>query len=277
MRQGVLARMNARRLLLVCLGKLLYQQRVDTDGNVLRPKIFLTSFNQRLIENGFTPPWIWSLEECHSFWASLQNNQESAGNRPDDYAGKEMGIIDFLDRFWKPEVVGDYSILELGCNCGVNLHGLRNLGYRRLAGVEMNANALAEMGCRFPDLKKVAEISLGTLEELLPKIPSQSVDVVFTMGVLMHVHPKSHQIFSEMVRIARGYVATIETEAANCGYVFARNYRRVFEKLGCAQIKSTLVTRQAFPYVSRNYDGLTARLFSVGKQVGATVESLLRR
>lgn len=100
--------------------------------------------------------------------------------------------------------------MELGCNCGVNLNGLHNVGYRRLAGIEMNANALAEMGRSFPDLERIAEISLGTLEDLLPKIPSKSVDVVFSMGVLMHVHPKSHLIFSEMVRIARRYVAIIE-------------------------------------------------------------------
>jgi len=267
-----LARVAPRRLLLICLGKLFYRQRVDTDGKILRPKRFLTSLNQWLIEEGFTPPWIWSTEECHSFWASLQNNEESAGNKPVDYADKAMGIITFLDRFWKPDVVTDFSILELGCNCGVNLHGLRNLGYRYVSGIEMNAHALAEMRRSFPDLEKVAEISLGTLENLLPKMPSKSVDVVFTMGVLMHVHPRSHQVFSEMVRIARRYVAIIEAEVANCGYVFSRNYRRVFERLGCAQVKSTLMTRQAFPYVSRNYDGLAARLFSVGRQVGAKLE-----
>ncbi|MGH9367617.1 MAG: class I SAM-dependent methyltransferase [Thermoanaerobaculia bacterium] len=261
MNHKTLARMNPRRLLFVCLGKLFYRDRVDGEGNIIRPKRFFTSLNQRLIEKGFTPPWIWSAEECHRFWASRQNNEESAGNRPVDYAAKEMGIIDFLDGFWKPEVVADYSILEVGCNCGVNLHGLRSLGYRHLSGIEMNGNAVAEMRRSFPDLEKVAEISLGTLEELLPKMPSKSVDVVFTMGVLMHVHPRSCQVFSEMVRIARRYIVIIEAEIANCGYLFARNYRRVFGRLGCAQVKSTLLTREAFPYVSRGYDGLTARLF----------------
>ena len=191
----------------------------------------------------------------------MSNDAQFSGNRPEDYASKPQDIVRFLHEFWKPYVGYEDSILELGCNCGANLYGLHRMGYQHLSGIEINENAASHMKRTFPDLAKRTAISVGSLEEILPKTETKSADVIFTMAVLIHIHPQSDYIFNEMVRVARKYICVIETEAANCGYVFARNYKRVFEHRGWSELKSVLVTKDAFPEMDSNYYGYTARLF----------------
>ena len=87
------------------------------------------------------------------------------------------------------------------------------------------------------------------------------MDVVLSMGVSMHIHPGDNFIFKEMIRVARKYICTVEPECANSNYVFARNYRRVFEKAGCVQIRSSLVTDDVFP--DSGYAGCTVRMMKV--------------
>lgn len=246
-------------------GKLFYQERVDERGSIIPPKRFFSNLNQKIIESGYAPPWILTREECHNFWKSITNEEKFAGNRPGDYAAKSMGIFEFLHNFWAPQVGRENSILELGCNVGANLNGLfAKGGYHKLSGIEINKNAIEAMGRAFPELAKIARIFQGSIEEVLPRIPSKSVDVIFTIATF-HIHPTSNFIFPEMVRVAKRYIVVIEEETANCSYVFVRNYRRVFQRLGCPQLKSVMITREAFPNVSRDYDGYTARMFSVLK------------
>ena len=102
----------------------------------------------------------------------------------------------------------------------------------------------------------------GTLEDVLPGLPTGSVDVVFSLAVLIHVHPTSREIFRQMARIARRYVCVIEAESTTVAHVFARNYRRVFEREGCAQLRAAILTERAHPAVGPNYWGYTARLFA---------------
>ena len=81
------------------LGKLFYQERVDKDGNIVLPKKFFRNLNQKLMENGYSPPYIMTREECHSFWNRITNDEKFVGNRPDEYAAKSRGIIEFLPKF----------------------------------------------------------------------------------------------------------------------------------------------------------------------------------
>ncbi len=171
--------------------------------------------------------------------------------------------MDFMHAFWTPDVGPEDSILEVGCNAGANLNRLRELGYSRLSGIEINPTALDVMRSRFPALAASAEIHFGSLEEILPSLPDQSVDVVFSVWVLVHVHPASHALFREMVRVARRLVCTLEGESSTVSYVFARNYRRVFEALGCAQRKSAMATGKAFPELGPEIRGSVIRLMGV--------------
>jgi SAM-dependent methyltransferase len=241
---------------------LIFHDRTDESGNVVRPtgiRKLALRVNQALMESGKTPPWILTQDEVQQYWSSIDT--ESAANNPRDYAEKQLAIVDFMHGFWSPEVKTSDSILECGTNAGANLERLRQLGYANLSGVEINPHALEQLRTSFPELAQTAKLTNGKFEEVLPGLPTGSVDVVYTMAVSIHIHPASHAVFGEMARIAGKYVCTLETEVANARYTFARNYRRVFERFGCKQVKARLITRESNPEVSRDYDGYVARLF----------------
>lgn len=248
------------------LNKFIYQGRVDEDGQIVKPNWF-HSVNQRLMEGGFSPPWVMSQRKCLSFWSQINNEEQFKGNRPQDYAAKSRGIIDFLHTFWQSNISKDDFILELGCNSGANLNWLRQLGYKHLSGIEINPLALEEMRCNFPELANMTMYQ-GSLENILPMFTSK-VDIIFSMATLMHIHPASNFVFKEIVRVvsansgdlsARRFIVTVECEVANCSYIFTRNYRRVFERLGCVQLKCHRFSK-IDDSVDRAYDGYTARLF----------------
>ena len=245
------------------MGKLFYQPRVDKYGNPLPLRKLFGRINQFLMENGYSPPWILTKQECYEFWSSTTDEEKFGGTRIGVITTKPPGIVQFLNEFLKPQVRIDFSILELGGGCGVNLNSLHNMGYSDLRGIEINTSAVEMMKTAFPELTSTAKIRVGSLEDTLPTMEPNSVDVIFTMAVAYHIHPTSNFIFREMMRIARKYICTIELESANCDYVFARNYGRVFQRLGCLQIKSIMITEETFPEVSRNYDGFIGRLFSI--------------
>lgn len=256
---------QVRALLGPVVERVLYQDRLYDDrgeppelGFIRRVSLRL---NQSLIENGRTPPWVWSREQCERFWRA--SGDGSVGNRPQDYAGKNKAIVDTLDRFWRPEVSPGDSILEIGCNVGANLDRLRELGYQRLGGVEISEAALQELRTTYPQLAASADLHLGAAETVLAGLADDSVDVVFTMAVLLHIHPASTRIFREMARVARSYICTIEAESALAGYVFPRNYRRVFGRLGCREVRSSQLARSSHPEVGVDYFGYVARLAHV--------------
>ena len=243
--------------------RLVYQDRLaDPDGELHVPGLtqrLSLATSRALVERGRTPPWTWSSAECHEFWA--ETDHTGTGNAPAAYAGKSTTIVDALDAFWSPDVGPANSVLELGCNAGGNLDGLRAKGFGNLAGVEISSEALEELARRFPELERAATLHHGPAEEVMPRLPDASVDVVFTMAVLLHIHPSSHHVLEHMVRIARRHVCVIEAEHVLCAYIFPRNYKQVFERLGCVQIREQTITRRTHPEVEDGYFGYTARLF----------------
>jgi SAM-dependent methyltransferase len=218
------------------------------------------ALNRALIERGLRAPWMWSPERCREYWANLECGRDV--NAPNVYSAKSTEIVDLLHDFWRPDVASTDSILEIGCNAGANLAGLHKLGYSNLSGVEINPHAIAEMRRVFPELVAVA-VRQGRVEEVLPTLAADSVDAVFAMAVLQHIHPSSRWIFAEMVRIAHSHVCVLEPEWVVSHHVFCRDYRRVFEGLGCRQVRAVEIGRSSFPSVSSDYHGYTARLFRV--------------
>ncbi|HST56591.1 MAG TPA: class I SAM-dependent methyltransferase [Solirubrobacteraceae bacterium] len=245
-------------------------RRVDEHGVIYRPRgraQLSIAVNQALAERGVRAPWAWSAGRCQEFWATLGHDDRF--NAPADYAIKRTEIVDFMHELWTPEVSPGDSVLEVGSNAGANLERLRTLGYRDLRGIEINPTAIAELRRAFPQLAETATIQQGAVEQVLRAIPSGAVDVVFAMAVLHHIHPHSHGVFAEMVRIAHRHVCVIEPEQEVSHYIFARNYRRVFERLGCRQLRAVEISPLSFPGItdvyrgSYDYHGYTARLFSV--------------
>jgi SAM-dependent methyltransferase len=239
-------------------------EHADSQGEVYRPRglnAVSVAFNRMLVERGARAPWMWSADRCQRFWATREHGEDS--NAPNGYAVKRTEIVDFLHDLWSPEVSPSDTVVEIGCNAGANLERLSQLGYPRLGGVEINPNAMVEMRSAFPQLARSADIHLGRIEEVLPALKDNAFDVVFAMAVLHHVHPSSRGVFAEMVRVAGQYICVLEPEQTTSHYVFCRNYQRVFEGLGCRQIRAQEIARSSFPDIAEDYYGYTARLFRV--------------
>lgn len=96
------------------------------------------------------------------------------------------------------------SIRELGCNIGLNLLALKRLHPEvELSGYEINKVAAKQAG----ELK-VAKIVNDTI---LNKITEQPVDLTFTSGVLIHIHPDHlSSVYENLVSGSKRYVLVAE-------------------------------------------------------------------
>lgn len=97
------------------------------------------------------------------------------------------------------------SIVELGCNVGMNLRALNAIGPEiALKGYEINETAAQ----RARDLG-IAEVETGTIIE--PIESDKTFDLAFTKGVLIHINPEFlDQVYENLVRLSHGYVLVAE-------------------------------------------------------------------
>jgi len=107
-----------------------------------------------------------------------------------------------LMRFEEPR-----SILECGCNVGLNLLGLHQITGADLFAIEPNAKARAkavEAGAIKPAHLKEASLDAVPFGDA-------SMDLVFTSGVLIHVAPERlDTALDEVYRVSRRWVLLIE-------------------------------------------------------------------
>ncbi len=178
------------------------------------------------------------VENLHYFWT-----HPLEGNRSADYATvspvRSLNLV-LMVRSLVPQPA---SFLEVGCNCGRNLYYLQEAGYGGdLAGVDIN-DCSAAVQEHFPGL--TAQFVWGPAEEVLPQVPCNRFDLVFTMAALTHVHPDSIQkVAAAMADIARHYIIIIEDEYRGwplCNGAWARRffphgYKSLFEDLGFKQL-----------------------------------------
>jgi pseudaminic acid biosynthesis-associated methylase len=101
------------------------------------------------------------------------------------------------------------SILEVGANVGINLHGLRReLGSGvALSALEPNAAAVARLRNAAPlQLEQIVHGDATSID-----LPDNSFDLVFTNGVLIHIPPASlAAVMGEICRVARRFVLCSE-------------------------------------------------------------------
>lgn len=97
------------------------------------------------------------------------------------------------------------SILELGCNIGLNLKALRTLNDAfELSGIEINELAAAQAR-----MLKIADIRCGSL--LDPLKSEASFDLVFTKTVLIHINPDElDKAYENLYRLSSRYIAVCE-------------------------------------------------------------------
>lgn len=96
------------------------------------------------------------------------------------------------------------SIIELGCNIGLNLIALKKLNPEiKLSGVEINVEA-----ARQARKANVADIITGTI---LDPINAGKFDLTFTSGVLIHIDPEHlKNVYENLVNSSNRYILICE-------------------------------------------------------------------
>ncbi|CAK0769541.1 Methyltransferase type 11 [Gammaproteobacteria bacterium] len=154
-----------------------------------------------------------------------------------------------LNTIFLGDLPRDLSILEVGCNVGNQLAFLAEMGFTRLAGVEVQNYALTRARRCLSDALLIQGSALT-----LP-FPDGAFDLVFTSGVLIHIHPDHlAKVLAEIYRVSRDwiwgleYFATTPTEIPYRGQQsllwkapFADLYQQDFPDL-------TLVRERRLPY-----------------------------
>lgn len=107
----------------------------------------------------------------------------------------EMNAL-FLDAIPK-----DAKILEVGCNIGNQLETLRLAGFKNLYGIDLQEHAIEVSRGLYKNLNTVVGSGFD--------IPFKSLwfDMVFTSGVLIHIHPNDCKtIMKEITRCSKKWV-----------------------------------------------------------------------
>ena len=121
------------------------------------------------------------------------------------------------------------SVLEVGCNIGRNLVALKNF-ISEIHAVDPNAEAIKVVKNN-PDL---ADVKANVGHGLDLAYDNQSIDLVFTSGVLIHVSPDDlGKVVDEVYRVSKRYILCVEyfshqpTEVnyhGKEGYLFKRDF-----------------------------------------------------
>jgi pseudaminic acid biosynthesis-associated methylase len=134
-----------------------------------------------------------------------------------EYTERNAGRREARARFWREvlDAAPAARVLEVGCNRGLNLEWIAPRVTGRLVGVDVNAFALGRLRAALPRVDAVAAAARA-----LP-FADASFDLVFTMGVLIHLEPATlPAVMAEIVRCSRRWVL--------CGEYFADAPTEVF-------------------------------------------------
>lgn len=123
------------------------------------------------------------------YYTPVVNRQVDFWKSPLDYMEKNDGFDqEVCRRAWQEILIGVdkakvSSVLECGSNIGRNLNALQvEFPKARLMACDVNKEALEVLSARIP--------AATTINSSILEIPnSYSADLVFTSGVLIHIHP----------------------------------------------------------------------------------------
>lgn len=120
----------------------------------------------------------------------------------------ESNIAFFNDALVKAK--GIETILEIGCNRGLNLAALEYIDPSTLkTGIDINESAIRAMSMMFDDLK--LEKPFMHRASILEYNTVNKYDLVFTKGVLIHVAPEQlDAVYAKMVDLSNKYILVAE-------------------------------------------------------------------
>jgi pseudaminic acid biosynthesis-associated methylase len=195
-----------------------------------------------------------------------------SGDFGQDYVARNANAGERRGPFWSQmlERTGASSALEVGCNVGGNLRWLAaELDPGQAAGVDVNGAALDELRRAVPDIN-VREASARSLP-----FPDASFDLVFTVGVLIHLPPGAvEEAVDEIVRCSARWVLCAEYASdeevevpyrGERGALFKRDYGALYRE---RHPELELVSTSFEPRSEGAFDDTTVLLFEKPAPVG---------
>ena len=135
-------------------------------------------------------------------------------------------FLDNLDR--------DIRILEVGCNIGMQLQLLQDMGFRNLTGIELQRYAIDSARSRLSGI----DVIQGSALEL--PFRDGWFDLVYTSGVLIHISPRDlPTVMKEMARCSKRYIWGFEyyqdettdvVYRGESGFLWKAPYSRLFQE-----------------------------------------------
>ncbi len=206
------------------------------------------------------------------FWAGDFGQQYTDRNTrdPQEWDAFYRQILGLTKTDMNAQFIGDLPrdarILEVGCNTGMQLVGLQNMGFTNLYGVELQPYAVEKA--------KQHTSGINIIQGSGFDLPFRDgfFDVVCTNGVLIHIAPNDlPRIMGEMVRCSRRYIWGYEyynselTEIryrGNEGFLWKADYAAVFEQ---HFPELHVVKRALFPYVDATEQGNVDSMYLLEK------------
>ena len=101
------------------------------------------------------------------------------------------------------------SVLEVGCGCGDHLHNLQILApHIRLAGCDISQGQIDFLQRKHPDL--IARTAVHDIRVSPPPLGIDSVHVIFTQAVIMHIRKHQGRALANLFRMATRQVILME-------------------------------------------------------------------
>lgn len=163
-----------------------------------------------------------------------------------DYTDRNMLTIDELDKSYMAKygimrtalnkqflsrLDRSVRILEVGCNVGIQLLCLEKMGFRNLYGIEPQSYAVELAKKRAKDINIIKADSFD--------IPFQDgyFDLVFTSGVLIHIHPKDiRKAMAEIYRCSRRYIWGFEYFSSGYEEIIYRKKKNILWKTNFSKL-----------------------------------------
>ena len=206
------------------------------------------------------------------FWAGEFGQQYTDRNTRDrqewdDFYRRNWGLTKTeMNARFVADLPRDARILEVGCNTGMQLRGLQDMGFINLYGVELQSYAVEKA--------KQNTSGINIIQGSGFELPFRDgfFDVVCTNGVLIHIAPDDlSNIMSEMVRCSRRFVWGYEYYNAsltaikyrgNEGFLWKADHAALFKQ---RFPELHLVKQELFPYVDAAEQGNVDSMYLLEK------------
>ncbi len=195
-----------------------------------------------------------SHDDLLAYWARPADTINAA----EDYIAP-VGRSEYLGEVIETHCPNTASALEIGCNAGRNLNYLATVQGMKVAGIEYSDHAIRLLRQTYRGLDESTVYS-GDAVQQIKRIDDKSFDLVFSMAVLMHLHPSTpDEFFVDLARVARKYLIFIENCRGGTERSWSRDYKAIIEGSGVA----TQIHEGSPPCEFPEFDGYTTHVFKV--------------